>query len=224
MTVESDVKDDEKYARLVKLLKTLITPFVRVRVEGLENIPLQGGVIVCLNHVSNLDPIVTGVALVKRRPLRALVKHSLMKAPVVGGVMRTMKHIPVERGTAKSADAFVSAKEALLANAALVIYPEGTIPKDGKLGKFKTGAQRLSIETGVPIVPVGQWGIQKFTGPGKNLFLGMLKSLFVRPYHFAVVGVSIIPGEFDSVEALTTYLEQQIAGLTSEARKLAESA
>jgi len=133
------------------------------RLEGLEKIPVDGPVIVAGNHLSYVDPLAHGYFVVKagRRP-RFLAKRELFDAPFVGTVLRGARQISVERGTGDRSP-LEDAGRAVERGEVVVIYPEGTTAtthEDFSPGRGKTGAVRLSIATGVPILPVATWGGQ----------------------------------------------------------------
>ena len=133
------------------------------RLEGLEKIPVEGPVIVAGNHLSYVDPLAHGYFVVKagRRP-RFLAKQELFDAPFVGTVLRGARQISVERGTGDRSP-LEDAGRAVERGEVVVIYPEGTTAtthEDFSPGRGKTGAVRLAIATGVPILPVATWGGQ----------------------------------------------------------------
>ena len=133
------------------------------RLEGLEKIPAEGPVIVAGNHLSYLDPLAHGYFVVKagRRP-RFLAKRELFEARFVGTVLRGARQISVERGTGDRSP-LEDAREAVDRGEVVVIYPEGTTTtthEDFSPGRGKTGAIRLAIATGVPILPAATWGGQ----------------------------------------------------------------
>lgn len=133
------------------------------RLEGLEKIPAEGPVIVAGNHLSYVDPLAHGYYVVKagRRP-RFLAKQELFDAPFVGTVLRGARQISVERGTGDRSP-LEDADRAVERGEVVVIYPEGTTTttrEDFSPGRGKTGAVRLSLATGVPILPVATWGGQ----------------------------------------------------------------
>lgn len=134
----------------------------RLHHVGLDRIPRIGPAIVACNHISYLDPLTNGDAVVRagRRP-RFLAKQELFRIPVIGTVLRGAGQIPVARG-AGDGSTLDRAKEALRRGEVVVVYPEGTVtkredflPMDGK-----TGVVRLALETEVPIVPMASWGLQ----------------------------------------------------------------
>lgn len=211
------------YSKIIKILKIFTTPLARVSVEGKENIPVNGGALLVINHISNLDPIIAGVQIADRRPVRALAKASLFSKPIIGNVLRKMEHIPVLRNTSTAAEAYSAAIEKLKTGEVIAIYPEGTIPVDiNTLGDFKTGAARLALATGVPIIPIGQWGIHRVLPARQNALKPLVKALFTRPKHVLVVGEPItIPTEDSGFDAkkLTFVIKENINKLTSIAKE-----
>jgi 1-acyl-sn-glycerol-3-phosphate acyltransferase len=127
---------------------------IRVRVEGLENVPTGESRIFLSNHVSNLDPpvllpVIPGMTSV-------FLKRSLMKIPLLGTAMRMGKFVPVTRGGSREeAEKSVAvAAEALRSGLNITIFPEGTRSCDGNLLPFKKGAFFLAAATGAPMVPI----------------------------------------------------------------------
>lgn len=136
--------------------------------RDVDRIPETGGCIVVLNHLSYLDPLMTGDLLWSRgRIPRYLVKKALFRPPFFGAVLRNAKQIPVERLTAHAQDAFSAAVEAVDAGECLAVYPEGTLTRDPDLWPMrgKTGAARIALETGAPVIPVAHWGAQDTLAP-----------------------------------------------------------
>jgi 1-acyl-sn-glycerol-3-phosphate acyltransferase len=144
----------------------LVPPFqlwFNWRWEGLERVPPEGPAIIAGNHLSYLDPFAHGLFVVRagRRP-RFLAKQELFDAPFVGTVLRGAHQISVQRGTGDRSP-IDDAARAVERGEVVVIYPEGTTTtsnQDFSPGRGRTGAVRLSIETGVPILPVVTWGGQ----------------------------------------------------------------
>ena len=146
--------------------KTVVLPPVRLwfvlRHAGLEHIPREGPAIVACNHISYLDPLTNGEAVVRagRRP-RFLAKEDLFRIPIVGTVLRGAGQIPVVRGT-RDGSSLDRAVAAIEGGEVVVIYPEGTVTKreDGLPMEGKTGVARLALRTGAPVVPMASWGSQ----------------------------------------------------------------
>jgi 1-acyl-sn-glycerol-3-phosphate acyltransferase len=133
------------------------------RMEGLDRIPPEGAAIIAGNHLSYLDPLAHGLFVVRagRRP-RFLAKQELFDARFVGMVLRGAHQISVERGTGDRSP-IDDAARAVERGEVVVVYPEGTTTttnEDFSPGRGKTGAVRLSIATGIPILPVATWGGQ----------------------------------------------------------------
>ncbi|HEX9775848.1 MAG TPA: lysophospholipid acyltransferase family protein [Actinomycetota bacterium] len=140
--------------------------FYRFRFTGLRNIPRSGPVIVVPNHTSNFDPLCTAylVDQAGRRP-RFLAKASLWKNRFLRFVLTGARQIPVERGSGDVAP--LDAAEAAIARGeAVVIYAEGTVTTNLDLTPMrgKTGAARLALKTGAPVVPAAIWGAQWMLG------------------------------------------------------------
>lgn len=129
---------------------------------GTENLP-DSGFIVCANHVSNLDPLAMGHFVYNQGHLpHFLAKSELFRLPVVGGLLTRMRQIPVDRARGGT-ESLEAADRVLSEGGAIIIYPEGTLTTDPQLWpmKAKTGAARLALKTGVPVIPVAQWGIHE---------------------------------------------------------------
>lgn len=136
----------------------------RRRFEGLEYIPETGPVLVVCNHLSYLDPIYTAVFVHRRgRIPRFLAKASLWRTPVLRRLLIDTGQIPVYRGHRDAGSSLRAAKQALGADKAVLIYPEGTITRDPDHWPMvaRTGVARLALEAGVPVVPVVHWGTQR---------------------------------------------------------------
>jgi len=136
-------------------------------VIGGERIPATGPVIIASNHVSVIDPTYLIRAFWKQgRLARFLAKASIWKVPFIGAMMRASGQVPVDRrgGAAASLQA---AEHLIETGSMVVVYPEGTLTRDPKLWPMrgKTGAARIALESGVPILPVAHWGAQQILPP-----------------------------------------------------------
>jgi 1-acyl-sn-glycerol-3-phosphate acyltransferase len=143
------------------VLKAVLTPllrfFYRVRVEGAENLPRSGPVILASNHLSFSDSIF--LPLVLRRRVTFVAKAEYFEDPKTAWFFRAVGQIPVKRGGGPaSARALESAKEVLEAGGIFGIYPEGTRSPDGRLYKGHTGVARLALDTKAPVVSVAMIG------------------------------------------------------------------
>ncbi|MFT4082431.1 MAG: lysophospholipid acyltransferase family protein [Nocardioides sp.] len=130
--------------------------------EGAEKIPAEGGCILALNHVSHIDPLTAAhITWDYGRQSRYLAKASLFKNRVASYFLRSAGQIPVDR--AAGVGALDEAIAAVRAGELVVVYVEGSITKDPEGWPMtpKTGAARIALATGCPVIPVGQWGAQK---------------------------------------------------------------
>jgi len=134
----------------------------RLRVTGDVSDDRRGGpLILAANHIGAFDPLVLTAACARRGLApRILATGGLFRAPVVGALMRAFGHLRVDRRRPTVADALPAAREALDQSAVVLAYPEGRITLDPGMWpeRGKTGLARLAITTGVPVVPVAQWG------------------------------------------------------------------
>ena len=134
------------------------------------------GIVVAANHLSWLDPLLLlHYSNDANRPARFLAKDSLFDLPVLGTVMSGAGTIPVHRESSEAGNAVSDAVAAVKAGEAVWVYPEGTITRDPDLWPMsgRTGAVRIALESGKPLVPVAHWGVQEMMRPYKvelNLF------------------------------------------------------
>jgi 1-acyl-sn-glycerol-3-phosphate acyltransferase len=149
------------------IAKSVVLPPLKLwfnwRMEGLDQIPRDGPIIVAGNHLSYLDPFAHAYFVVAagRRP-RFLAKSELFENAFLRMVLLGAGEIPVQRG-ARDQSALQASTDALERGEILVVYPEGTTAttnEDFSPGRGKTGAVRLALATGVPIVPVATYGGQ----------------------------------------------------------------
>jgi 1-acyl-sn-glycerol-3-phosphate acyltransferase len=128
--------------------------------QGVENLPREGGAVLCMNHIGYLDFALVGTgALPAKRYIRFMAKKEIFNHKVAGPLMRGMHHISVDRESGSSS--FVAALRALRSGEIVGIFPEGTISRSFEIEDLKSGAIRLSMGAGVPIIPVAVWGSQR---------------------------------------------------------------
>ncbi|MFG2168351.1 lysophospholipid acyltransferase family protein [Micromonospora chersina] len=149
--------------------KLIVAPTVRLafrpHVEGLEHIPATGGAIFAGNHLSVADELLLGTVV--PRHLAFWAKSEYFNGTGVKGafskfVLTGLGAIPVERAGGRAAlSAFDAAIPVLKAGDLVAVYPEGTRSPDGRLYRGRTGAARLAVAAGVPIIPVGVTGTDK---------------------------------------------------------------
>lgn len=127
---------------------------IRLKVDGLENVDPKRQYVFIVNHQSNIDILVLVQALPEFQ-LRCIAKKELLRVPFLGWAMWATKHVTVDRSDPQDAvKSLTRAKERLGAGISLVIYPEGTRSRDGRLQRFKKGGFLLAAQTHTPIVPI----------------------------------------------------------------------
>jgi 1-acyl-sn-glycerol-3-phosphate acyltransferase len=156
--------------------------------EGDEHIPRKGGAILAINHTSYLDFALAGTAALPiKRYVRFMAKKELFDHKIAGPLLRGMHHINVDRSN--GAASFVTALKALESGEIIGIFPEGTISTSFEIKQLKSGAVRLAIGAGVPIVPTIVWGGQRvFTkGVKPNFKRGKIpvSVLFGKPISYS---------------------------------------
>ncbi|WP_405060563.1 1-acyl-sn-glycerol-3-phosphate acyltransferase [Kribbella sp. NBC_01505] len=156
---------------IVVLVKPFMLTWTKPVFSGRENMPRHGGVVFVPNHISHFDPLVLGFFIWEcRRIPRLLGKASLFKLPILGRIITSAGQIPVHRDSTQAADAFRDAVAAVERGECVGVYPEGTITRDPELWPMtgKTGAARIALMTGAPVIPIANWGaqeiLQSYTG------------------------------------------------------------
>ena len=152
------------YSVVAFFLKPLLNLIVKKDWQGGEKIPRSGAAIVVCNHISYLDPLTfTHFLYNQGRAPRYLGKKGVFDTPIVGWVVKAAGQIPVERESKGAVKALEVAVSALRAGHLIGIYPEGTLTRDENLWPMtgKTGAARLALLTGAPLIPCASWGPQE---------------------------------------------------------------
>jgi 1-acyl-sn-glycerol-3-phosphate acyltransferase len=137
--------------------------------RGTEYLPPPGvGCVVIPNHISYFDPLaIAHFVYDSGRLPRFLVKSELFQIPVLGRVLLAAGQIPVYRRSVEASRAYREAVEAVDRGECVIVYPEGTFTSDPDLWPMvgKTGAARIALDTGCPVIPVGQWGAHEVLAP-----------------------------------------------------------
>jgi 1-acyl-sn-glycerol-3-phosphate acyltransferase len=152
----------------VTVLRPPLMVFTRRDWHGIEHIPADGGVIVAVNHISHFDPLPFAHFIWDSgRSPRFLAKAGLFGVPLVGQVLRGAGQIPVNRDSADAVTSYAAAVEAVERGECICIYPEGTLTRDPGMWPMvgRTGAARVALVTGAPVIPVAQWGAQEVLAP-----------------------------------------------------------
>lgn len=152
-------------AAIIKPSMSAVTS--RTWVDGTK-IPATGGCVVTPNHVSHLDPLITAYFIYDHgRIPRYLAKSALFKHPLLKRLLVSAGQIPVTRRSRDAVGAYDAAVRAVNAGECVVVYPEGTLTRDPGLWPMtgKSGAARIALATGCPVIPVGHWGAQEVLYP-----------------------------------------------------------
>ena len=154
------------------IIRTVSRLLYNLEVQGGEHIPREDGVILSANHVNILDVFPLQLAIT--RPIFYMAKAELHRNRILDALLRRLGSFPVERGD-RDQWAMSHARTLLAKGRVLGMFPEGTRSHGRGLAPGKTGAARLSIATGCPIVPVGISGVEDSFGFGKNKMLISIK-------------------------------------------------
>jgi 1-acyl-sn-glycerol-3-phosphate acyltransferase len=135
---------------------------LRFTVTGVEHLPESGGAVIAINHTSYFDFTFAGLPAYKQhlgRKVRFMAKKEVFDNKISGPIMRSLRHIEVDR--ANGAASFDEACRRLAEGEFVGVYPEATISRSFEIKEFKSGAARMAIAAGVPIVPHIVWGAQR---------------------------------------------------------------
>ncbi len=173
--LEQAYKLDNGQTTVVRMIALLARIFARtfatIEVQGLENVPRTGSVILAANHISNLDPVVAGAWItiaLRRRRVHWLGKRELFDWPVIGWASAHGGVHPVNRGNA-DVESFRLAAKILESGYVLFVFPEGTRSPTGELQEAKDGTAMLAMRTGARIVPIGINGSDAVWRKGQKL-------------------------------------------------------
>jgi 1-acyl-sn-glycerol-3-phosphate acyltransferase len=221
----------------IRLCVLVVYPLVgrlfKLRWLHLERIPADGGVIIAINHISQIDTLATArMVWESGRIPRFLIKSTVFTVPVVGSILTNARQIPVFRGTADAIQSLSAAREAIDRGECVIIYPEGTVTQDLDYWPMqaKTGIARLALALpDVPVIPVGQWGAHRTLARGGSF------RPFPRKSHQASVGQPVDLSRFwdlpvsssvlhDATEEIMRAITTEVAGLRAEAPPLQATA
>jgi 1-acyl-sn-glycerol-3-phosphate acyltransferase len=150
-----------------------------ISVQGRENIPVSNGFILASNHTSYLDPIILGV--VCHKELYFVVKRELFRLGAFSWLIKNLNTFPITRGQPELS-ALKKILKKLRQGGIVVIFPEGTRSKDGRLGKPEKGAGLIAIKSNLPVVPVYIQGTYEALPVGSRCIrLNPIKVWFGKP-------------------------------------------
>lgn len=143
--------------------RILAKTYIRLQVEGLENVPDEGACLIITNHLSGLDPFVIGIPI--DRTVYCLAKVELYQNAVLTWILNSLGYIPLDRSSTDIAAMRIVLR--LLRNGeAIGISPEGTRSETGEMQPFGDGATKLALHARVPILPVSVYGTRELMPPG----------------------------------------------------------
>ncbi|MHA7271841.1 lysophospholipid acyltransferase family protein [Arthrobacter sp. TMT4-20] len=214
------------FAVLSVTVRPIMNTLMSKEWSGAEKLPRDTGFIVCPNHITEIDPVVIGHFLFNQKVTpHFLAKASLFKVPVMGWILRATGQVPVDRTTAGANRSLEAAREAISSGGGIVVYPEGTLTRDPDMWPMKgrTGAARLALQTGAPIVPLAHWGAHEvFPRYAKRFYL------FPRKTSRVVVGdpvdFSDLMGKPITKTVLDTGTERILDALTALVAELRQEA
>ncbi|GAB7043371.1 MULTISPECIES: lysophospholipid acyltransferase family protein [Catenuloplanes] len=207
---------------LQRLAAWIVIPAMRVWTRptwrGAHHMPTDRGFIVVVNHSSHFDPFPVADFLYSNGAWpRFLGKASLFRLPVVGPWLGRIKQVPVERGSAEAAQSVETLAAAVREGGAVVIYPEGTTTRHPDLWPMhgKTGAARVALLTGAPVVPVAQWGAHRVFDPRDSTF-----RLAPRTPVTVLAGPPMDLSRWAGVEPTRAVLDEVTEAMMTEVRDL----
>lgn len=209
--------------KIYRFYRNLVRAVYKVRVKNDAVLPEDKGYIICANHVSNFDYLYITQNFKRERfnKFCCMAKKELFKNKFINRLMiKVAGMVPVDRSGA-AGEAINSLKEKLKDKWGVLIHPEGTRSKDGKIGKFKNGAALLSIETKSPIVPAYIKGGYEIYPPGRKLpHLFNWKKL--KKYDVEVIYGEPIYPEGMTPETLTAKVQAAVEALAEKAKNTAK--
>lgn len=181
-TLNLNTKKDLGYRIVVAIIAGVSAALFRPRVSGVENIPLEGPVLIAPIHRSNVDFVFT--LFISPRKVFFMAKDSLFRIPLLGQLLLHLGAFPVKRGAADR-ESTALAEQVLRAGHALVLFPEGGRKDGDDVEPLHDGAMFVAARTGAPVVPVGIGGSDRAMPKGAR---------FPRPARVRiVVGRAITP-------------------------------
>lgn len=139
------------YRVILAIVRAFMHLVFRLKINGAENMPETGGVVLAVNHRSNWDPVLAGLA--SPRQLTFMAKEELFKNPLFGGLISRLGAFPVKRGSG-DVGAFRAAMKILGNGGVMLIFPQGHRVKDGSRGKVGAGVTSIAQRSKAPVVPM----------------------------------------------------------------------
>ncbi|WP_188206031.1 lysophospholipid acyltransferase family protein [Alkalibacillus aidingensis] len=175
----------------------------RIKVIGKENLPKNGPVIVCSNHISNFDPPVVGITC--PRDISFMAKEELFEKKFIGLLLRNLNAFPVKRGM-RDRNALRNGLKQLEEGHTLGLFPEGTRSKDGQLKQGLAGAGFFAMRSDAKVIPCAIIGPYQYFKP--------LTVVYGKPIEF-----KSLEGEKPSAQVVTDEIMENIQSLLDEYQK-----
>lgn len=206
------------YRVVAAILAPVVRALVRRSYRGLEHVPPEGPALVCVNHIGAFDPLCFALALWDNdTPALFLGKAGIVRAPVVGPILRSAGIVPVDRETSRADEAFGAAVTLLRRGRVIGIYPEGSFTRDPDLWPMrgKTGAARLALKTRAPVIPVAQWGAQDVVVPYARRLPRFLPRRTIHVHAGPAVDLSDLYGREVTREVANEATDRIMAAITA---------
>ncbi|KPB06686.1 lysophospholipid acyltransferase family protein [Bacillus sp. CHD6a] len=149
------------------IVAVVLKPLYRIKVVGSENIPKEGSVLICSNHIDNLDPPVVGIT--SPRTVHFMAKEEIFHVPILKTILPKLHAFPVKRGMSDR-EALRKALKVLKEGNVLGLFPEGTRSKTGELGKGLAGAGFFALRSEATVLPCAIIGPYKKFQPLKVVY------------------------------------------------------
>lgn len=187
---------------------------LRPAVSGAESIPASGAAVLAITHFGYMDfALVEWVTWLRtRRRIRFLVTRRAADKPVVGWLLRQMRHIPVEMGAGR--DAYTHAVQSLRDGELVGVFPEAGVSASFTVRELKTGAVRMAAAAGVPVIPVVVWGGQFLKTKNHR---ARIREAFKAPIRVAI-GSPIAVSSSDDPALKTAALRADLQALLDDAQ------
>jgi 1-acyl-sn-glycerol-3-phosphate acyltransferase len=181
----------------------MVRALYRPRLHGIEdNVPDQGPALIVCNHVSYMDALVLSATI--PRPVRFVMYYRIFNIPVMRWIFRTAKAIPIagaREDPALMRAAFEAVDQALAEGELVCIFPEGALTRDGDIGAFKSGLEKILERRPVPVVPMALRGMWASMWSARDSRLGRMRVPRRFRAHIDVVAGAPMPAD-SSAEAL----------------------
>ncbi|MDY0953800.1 MFS transporter [Stenotrophomonas rhizophila] len=192
----------------------MVRGLYRLRLHGIEaNVPDEGAALIVCNHVSYMDALILSATI--PRPVRFVMYYKIFNIPVMRWIFRTAKAIPIagaREDPALMQAAFDEVDKALADGELVCIFPEGALTRDGEMGAFKSGVEKILERRPVPVVPMALRGMWASMWSRRDTRLGRMRVPRRFRAHVEVAAAPALAGQAVTAEAL----EQQVRQLRGE--------